>query len=84
MIVKFFFFVKRTTLYKARKNAEVKIHLDIIQNHVWVSQMRQKKLFDEDTAIDFVFVDINCNTVVKMKNGSYLFLDDIESFEKNY
>ena len=80
MIVKFISFVKRTDLYKKR-DAEVKIHLDITKSRLDLLD-EAKKLFEEDSAVHFVFADINCNTLAKMKNGFYLFFDDIESFEK--
>ena len=43
---------------------------------------RQKKLIIDDSNIDFVFADINCNTVAKMKNGSFVFFNDINQFYK--
>ena len=41
-----------------------------------------KKIFDNTSTVAYVFADINCNTVAKMKNGKYLFFDDIERFKK--
>ena len=55
IIVKFFSFVIRTALYKARKNAEVKIYLDITKSRL-VLLDEAKKLFDEDSAVDFVLL----------------------------
>ena len=84
MIVKFFSFAKRTSLYKSRKNDnnnEKKIHLDITKNRLNLLD-EAKKLINDDSNIDFVFADINCNTVAKMKNGSFVFFNDINQFYK--
>ena len=82
MIVKFFSFVKRTSLYKARKDCkDINIYLDITKNRLNLLD-EAKKLFDNTSTVAYVFADINCNTVAKMKNGKYLFFDDIEKFKK--
>ena len=82
MIVKFFSFIKRTSVYKARKNSDKnKIHLDITKKRLNLLD-EAKKLIKEDSTVDFVFADINCNTVAKMKSGSYAFFDDLNSFHR--
>ena len=41
-----------------------------------------KKHIKEDSTVDFVFADVNCNMVAKMKSGSYAFFDDLNSFHR--
>ena len=82
MIVKFFSFLKRTSVYKARKNSDKnKIHLDITKKRLSLLD-EAKKHIKEDSIVDFVFADVNCNTVAKMKSGSYAFFDDLNSFHR--
>ena len=82
MIVKFYSFGKRTSLYKARKSAKnnIKIHLDLTKKRL--------KLLDEATDcvdvnsnVDFVFADINCNLVARLKSNQYKFFDTLDSFK---
>lgn len=82
MIVKFFSFSKRTLLYKLRKkDTKNGIHLDITKKRLNLLD-EAKKLIKKDSTVDFVFADINCNTVAKMKNGSFMFFNDLKSFQK--
>ena len=68
MIVKFYSFHKRSSLYKARKRENnIKIHLDITKNRLTLLD-EARKLINENCGIDYVFADINCNTVAKMIN----------------
>ena len=81
MIVKFYSFEKRTSLYKARKQEKnIKIHLDITRKRLSLLDAA-KKLLSDNCGIDFVFADINCNTVAKMTNGDYKFFDNLEKLK---
>ena len=52
MTVKFFSFLKRTSVYKARKNSD-KIHLDITKKRLSLLD-EAKKHIKEDSTVDFV------------------------------
>jgi len=86
MIVKFHSFRKRTALYKARKNnalnQNIKIRLDITKARLDLLD-KAKSLIVDDGPVDFVFADINCNCVARMKSKAYKFFSDIESFKHN-
>ena len=83
MIVKFHSFSKRTELYKARNKQEnpgLKIHLDITKDRLTLLD-KARSLITKDCSVDFVFADINCNTVAKLKNDNFKFFKDIDTFE---
>ena len=85
MIVKFHSFGKRTALYKARKNLpnqNIKIRLDITKARLDLLD-QAKALIVNDGPVDFVFADINCNCVARLKSKTYKFFNDIESFKRN-
>ena len=71
IIVKFFSFKKRSLLYKNRKRIKgsAKIYLDITKQRLDLLD-RAKSLLTERSNVDFVFADINCNTVAKLKNDN--------------
>ena len=76
-IVQIFSFLKRTSVYKARKNSNKnKIHLDIAKKRLSLLD-EAKKHMEKDSTVVFVFADVNCNTVAKMKSGLYAFFDDL-------
>ena len=83
MIVKFHSFGKRSALYKTRKNLKngIKIHLDITKARLNILD-DAKKLITNDSTVDFVFADINCNIVAKLKDGNFKFFDNIVNFRK--
>ena len=82
MIVKFFSFEKRTSLYRARKKSNAtNIYLDITKKRLCLLD-EAKKYIHDDCNVSYVFADINCNTVAKLKNGSFKFFDSIASFNK--
>ena len=83
MIVKFHSFWKRTDLYKARKgrNDNIQIYLDITKERLALLD-QAKRLITQESSADFVFADINCNTVAHMKNKTYKFFDNIDDFKK--
>jgi len=84
MIVKLFSFSKRTQIYKARKKdgENVKIHLDLTKARLNLLD-QAKNLISDDSNVDFVFADINCNTVARMKSNEYKFFDNIFTFKNN-
>jgi len=81
MIVKFFAFNKRTALYKNRKKeGPIKIHLDLTKHRLDLLD-KAKSLITNSCNVDFVFGDINCNTVAKLKDNRFMFFDSIEKFK---
>ena len=82
MIVKFYSFSKRTLLYRARKrNNKIKIFLDITKKRLDTLNEARKNI-QKNSTTDFVFADVNCNLVAKLKSGSFKFFNDIDSFLK--
>ena len=82
MIVKFYSFAKRTAAYKARKNAtnNIKVHLDLTKARLELLD-KAKELIAVDCSVDFVFADINCNCVARMKSNVYKFFDNLDTFK---
>ena len=82
MIVKFYSFSKRTNIYKSRKNGNqnIKVHLDLTKPRLRLLD-EAKELITEDSLVDFVFADINCNVVARLKSNEYKFFDNIDSFK---
>ena len=82
MIVKFFSFGKRTSVYKARKTAKnnVKIYLDLTKKRLDLLD-EASHCITENSNVDYVFADINCNLVAKLKSKEYKFFDNISSFK---
>lgn len=84
IIVKFFDFKKRTALYRNRKKKEmgpIKIHLDLTKHRLDLLD-KTKSLINKSSNVDFVFADINCNTVAKLKNNEFMFFDSVKKFEE--
>ena len=82
IIVKFTSFKHRTMVYRKRnKNGPVKIHLDLTKPRLKLLD-EAKELVTEDCKVNFAFADINCNTVARMKDGSYKFFQNIDDFTK--
>ena len=82
MIVKFFSFGKRTKVYKERKTVEqIKVHLDLTKQRLKLLDSA-KELITADSPVEFVFADINCNVVARLKSGRYKFFDNIDSFKE--
>ena len=83
MIVKFYSFAKRTKLYRSRNSASdgVKIHLDLTKSRLQLLD-QAKELITDVCPVKYVFADINCNVVARMKSDAYRFFDNIDSFIK--
>ena len=83
MIVKFHSFRKRTMFYKNRKNGDdsIKVHLDLTKRRLNLLD-EARSLINNDNNVDFVFGDINCNTVAKLKDDTYVFFDSIKKFQE--
>ena len=80
MIVKFTSFRYRTLLYRNRnKDGPVKIHLDLTKHRLNLLD-KAKELMTENCGVNFVFADVNCNTVARMVDGSYKFFNTLEEF----
>ena len=83
MIVKFYSFHKRTSLYRARKkdNFPVKIHLDITKKRLEILD-EVRTIIKDRSNVSYVFADINCNLVAKLKDESFKFFDSVEDFNR--
>ena len=94
MIVRFTTWRHRTKVYPAHdksNNANVKIRLDLTKSRYSILKEALNKLIDGNgkmTAIgangpvNFVFADINCRLVAKMKDNSYEYFDLTKTFNK--
>ena len=83
MIVKFKTFNERTAVYRARKKvAFTKIRFDLTRKRF--SILRDAKTLAEEyqDSIDYVFADINCSLVAKLKNSSYIFFNSIKHLKE--
>lgn len=83
MIVKFFSFSKRTSVYRARKaagNQNHKIYLDLTHQRLNLLDKCKEKI-TENCKVKFVFADVNCNTVAKMKDDTFKFFDNEDKFD---
>jgi len=82
MIVKFTSFKYRTSVYRNRKkNKDVNIHLDLTKKRLNLLD-QARSMINDLSAVSFVFGDINCNTVARMKDGKFKFFDNIDDFIK--
>ena len=84
MIVKFKTFRDRTVVYRNRKDikkvGDIKIRLDLTRKRLGV--LREAKEFVKShTDADFVFADINCSLVLKLKNGKFIFFNSLSNLE---
>ena len=81
MIVRFTTWRHRTEVYRARKKSKsVKIRLDLTKLRLNILEKAQT-LIDEsggDCKVAFVFADINCNLVAKMKDGKFIHFRRLE------
>lgn len=82
MIVKFTSFKYRTSVYRNRKkNENIKIHLDLTKKRLNLLDQARSMITDL-SAVSFVFGDINCNTVARMKDGKFKFFENMDDFIK--
>lgn len=82
MIVKFTSFKHRTSVYRNRKVTDkYKIHLDLTKKRLGLLD-QAKSMITKSSAVQFVFGDINCNTVARLVDGSFKFFDNIDDFVK--
>ena len=84
MIVKFSTFRSRTLVYRNRKAAtvtdtdnKVRFYIDQTKRRFELRKMADDYVRDKPN-VDFVFVDINCNLCVRLKNGDYKFFNSKE------
>ena len=84
MIVKFSTFRSRTLVYRNRKaatvtdtNNKVRFYIDQTKRRFELRKMADDYVRDKPD-VDFVFVDINCNLCVRLKNGEYKFFNSRE------
>ena len=83
MIVKFTTWRHRTALYRKRKDVgdNIYVSLDITKRRIELKK-RALALAKDDTRIDFVFVDVNCNPGMRLKSGKFLFFNSIPDLDK--
>ena len=81
MILKFHSFKKRSDMYRARKklpDSPWKIYTDLTKQRLQILS-KARELITDNGLVDYVFADINCNLVAKLKNNSYTFFNKFES-----
>ena len=94
MIVKFTTWRHRSMVYRARdksKSAKQKIRLDLTKSRYNILKEARKLILTREGKptelgvngpVNFLFVDINCRLVAKMKDQSYLYYETVEQFRK--
>ena len=82
VIARFKSFSERTAVYRSRKKAEgVRVRLDLTKKRLSLLN-DAAELVESLECVDFVFADINCNTVAKLRNGTFLFFNSIIKLEE--
>ena len=84
MIVKFSTFRARTEVYRSRKSAtvidnnnKVRFYIDQTKRRFELRKMAVDYV-SEKPNVDFVFVDVNCNLCIRLKNGEFKFFNSKE------
>ena len=79
MIVRFSTFRARTAVYRNRKNGnkDVRYYIDQTKRRFELRKMAVKHCEDK-LDVDFVFVDVNCNLCIRLKNGKFEFFNSNE------
>ena len=80
MIVRFTNWRYRTQVFRSRKKSSVTIRVDLTKARLAFLKQAQAKVKSSDL-VDFVFPDVNCNIVMKMKNNSYHHIKSIEEID---
>jgi len=83
VIVRFKALSERTAVYRSRKNAGggVRVILDLTKKRLSLLN-DAARLVESMGCVDFVFADINCNTVTKLTEGKFLFFKSISKLEE--
>ncbi len=83
VIARFKSFSERTAVYRGRKNAGggVRVRLDLTKKRLSLLN-DAAEMVEGLECVDFVFADINCNTVAKLKDGSFLFFNSLRKLEE--
>ena len=85
-MVKFISWRDRTKVYRARPTSNsdksYRIQLDLTKRRLGVlSEACQK--FDSHDNVQFIFADVNCNLVAKLKDESFFHFDNIENLSNH-
>ena len=81
VIVRFSSFKDRSKVYRSLKKVKkVKIRLDLMKNRLGTRKLASEWA-KRSGDVDFVFADINCNLVAKMKNGTFTFFSSVEKLQ---
>ena len=65
---------------KAKNN--IKIRLDLTKPRLNLLD-QAKELITEDSCVDYVFADINCNVAARLKSNEFKFFNNLDFFKKN-
>ena len=94
MIVRFTTWRHHTMVYRARdksKNAKYKFRLDLTKFRYDILKVARSMLITKDgkvtqlgdeCPVKYVFVDINCRIVAKLKDESYVYFDSVAKFNE--
>ena len=84
MIVKFTTWRHRSDVYKARKGSKYSISPDLTKERYNLLRNAREILdsWDNDSSVDFVYADINCRLMVKLKDGEFKSFNSIDEFNK--
>ena len=75
MIVRLSTWHDRTVIYRNRdKKGKVRFFLDLTKRRYELKKLAINRTNDNSN-VDFVFTDVNCNLVIKFKDGSFKFFN---------
>ena len=83
VIARFKSFSERTAVYRSRKKAGggIRVRLDLTKKRLGLLN-DAVELVENWKCVDFVFADINCNTVAKLMDGKFVFFNSIRKLEQ--
>ena len=83
VIARFKSFSERTAVCRSRKKAGggVRVRLDLTNKRLGLLN-DAVELVENWECLDFVFADINCNTVAKLMNGKFVYFNSIRKLEQ--
>ena len=84
MIVRLLYWSDRTKIYQSRpkeREAEVKFYPDLTKRRLDLKKLATEYVKDFPN-VDFVFTDINCNLVVRFKNGQLKYFNSVDELHR--
>ena len=84
MIVRLLYWSDRNEIYQARpkeRGAKVKFYADLTKRRLDLKKLAIEHVKDLQN-VDFVFTDINCNLVVRFKDGQLRYFNSVEELNR--